>query len=584
MTSTDGQLHLGSDFETKLSRALPLLLATGALPEDWDYRATTYDLPRFDSDIAFARRFEQALDDILDSGRLDAGLSAPQAIRERLIAVGLPFDYARLGQPLSTVLELYMQSRTHAARCFSFASVTKPWLSVIESPTRSLPVRIYAEGGLPISEEKKRALRAAGHELHERWREDLPAHRPEVLTVLVTDGPFSGDVQTLAADAVCSPVPGGGLLLLRDAARIAPQGIQLIRKRTVAALLAADARAELERVAGLVPTAHPEATAADCDARLRALFPEVQTSLYFCTGLGRRGRGLHRGRRCAGAGAGGSLLRAERLWRHRAAHPRSAGARRRDRSPSARRHRSGRDGPAPHAGRSPAGSARGSRGCGGVRVPRDPHEPRAPGARLWRADEGRARVRPALGQESPHHRRHHAGSALPDLRQGLCRGLAVHPLEERLEVLHPRQGHAGRRRQRERPPRARDPRARPRARSGHGLVRASGAARGARRGPPGSGAAHGRDQRAHRPPRERVYEAHSAPGATRSPSTRSMERRSPRGSRPASSRSTCRRRPPRTPISSTSSSPTCSRTRPRWSRAASATASPPAVASRTSSM
>jgi cystathionine beta-lyase/cystathionine gamma-synthase len=285
MTSTDGQLHLGSDFETKLSRALPLLLAAGALPEDWDYRATTYDLPRFDSDIAFARRFEEALDDILDSGWLDAGLSAPQAIRERLIAVGLPFDYARLGQPLSTVLELYMQSRTHAARCFSFASVTKPWLSVIESPTRRLPVRIYAEGALPISEEKKRALRAAGHELHEQWREDLPAQRPDVLTVLVTDGPFSGDVQTLAADAVCSPVPGGGLLLLRDAARIAPQGIQLIRKRTVAALLAADARAELERVAGLVPTAHPEATAADCDARLRALFPEVQTSLYFCTGL-----------------------------------------------------------------------------------------------------------------------------------------------------------------------------------------------------------------------------------------------------------------------------------------------------------
>ncbi|MBK7395932.1 MAG: PLP-dependent transferase [Myxococcales bacterium] len=76
------------------------------------------------------------------------------------------------------------------------------------------------------------------------------------------------------------------MLLIRDAARIAPYGIQLIRKRTVAALLAADARAELERVAGMAPTPLPEATPADCEAELRALFPQVEDSAYFCTGLG----------------------------------------------------------------------------------------------------------------------------------------------------------------------------------------------------------------------------------------------------------------------------------------------------------
>jgi cystathionine beta-lyase/cystathionine gamma-synthase len=111
-----------------------------------------------------------------------------------------------------------------------------------------------------------------------------------VLTVLVEDAPFSGDVQSSVADAICFSVPAdgpsrGGVLLIRDTARIAPHGIQLIRKRTVAALLAADARAELERAAGLAPTVLAEATPADCEAKLRALFPQVRESLYFCTGL-----------------------------------------------------------------------------------------------------------------------------------------------------------------------------------------------------------------------------------------------------------------------------------------------------------
>lgn len=280
MATTNGDLHLGSDFSAKLGKALPRLLAAGALPDDWDHRATTYDLPRFDSDAAFAARFEQALTDILE-----ADLQAPEQLRERLAAVGLPFDYARLGQPLSTVFELYTQARTNAARCFSFASVTKPWLAVIEAPARRLPVRIYAQSKLPISDDKRRALGAAGCELHEEWRQALPARSPEALMVQVVDGPFVGDVQESAADAVSFAVANGGVLLLRDTARIDPSSINLIRKRTVAALLAADARAELERAAGLEPARLTEATEADCQAKLRALFPQIQDSLYFCTGL-----------------------------------------------------------------------------------------------------------------------------------------------------------------------------------------------------------------------------------------------------------------------------------------------------------
>ena len=163
-------LHLGPDFAAKLTKALPRLLAPGALPDDWDPRATTYDLPRFDSDAGFARRFEEALGEILE-----ADLEAPRQLRERLATVGLPFDYARLGQPLSTLFELYTQSRTNAARCVSFASATKPWLSVIESPSRTLPVRIYAQGALALSDDHKRALQATGCQLHEQWTQDLPA-------------------------------------------------------------------------------------------------------------------------------------------------------------------------------------------------------------------------------------------------------------------------------------------------------------------------------------------------------------------------------------------------------------------------
>ncbi len=283
MSSTSpsaAQPTLGPTFASALVRTLPRMLATGALPDDWDHRATTYDLMRFDSAEAFAQRFEQAL------GEIDRNESAtPEEVRARLAAVNLPFDYARLGQPLSVVFELYTQSHTNSARCFSFASVTKPWLAVVEAPGRIAPVRIYSDAKLRVSDEMRAALRASSCEVHESWRDPLPARDEAVLTVFVTSQPFAGDVQTVAADAVCFPVRGGGMLAIRDVARIAPGPIQLIRKRTVSALLAADARAELERIAGISPTPIAEATDATCAAKLRGLFPQIVESAFYCTGL-----------------------------------------------------------------------------------------------------------------------------------------------------------------------------------------------------------------------------------------------------------------------------------------------------------
>lgn len=188
MIPPSGDLHLGPAFATKLAQALPHLLAPGALPDDWDHRATTYDLTRFDSDTGFAERLDRALDELGD-------LRDPRALRERLTAVGLPFDYARLGQPLSTLFELWVQSRTHAARVYSFASVTKTWLSVIESPRRTLKVRVFADHVLPVSDEKKAELRAEGVELHERHEGPLPAPAGDALTVFVTAKRFTDDVR-----------------------------------------------------------------------------------------------------------------------------------------------------------------------------------------------------------------------------------------------------------------------------------------------------------------------------------------------------------------------------------------------------
>ena len=277
-SGSDGRIVLGADFRSQLEQVLPRILADGATPDDWDPRATTYDLTRFDSDEGFAGRFATAVAALKD-------ITAPEQVREVLTGVGLPFDYARLGQPLSTVFELWVQSAAKAARCFSFASVTKPWLSVIESPRRTMQVHVYADHVLPVSDEKKASLREQGCALHEQWTQPLPARSNDVLTVFVTQQRFEGDVNAVAADAVCFPVTHGGVLLIRDTTRIAPAGIQLIRKRTVSALIASDARTELELVAKTARTAFETSTPEACQARLQALFPEVKDSLYFCTGL-----------------------------------------------------------------------------------------------------------------------------------------------------------------------------------------------------------------------------------------------------------------------------------------------------------
>src|SRR3954447_10644845 len=255
-----------------------------ALPDDWEAEATTYDLPRFHTEEEFLDRFERAGRQILEADVRD-----PARLRALLADCGHPYDYARLGHPLSTVYELYLKARTGAKRAVSFASRTKAFLAPIEArrTPASEPVRLYAAGRLPLSEAAQAGLRAQQVEIHEQWPGPLPEPVPGTLTLYVGDGPpEAAALDRIQADAVACPVDEGGVLLIRQPAKLDPKRIQLIRKRTVAALLAANAKTELLRLLGLpVRPAPPAVHEADCDELLRGLFPQMRASAYFVTGL-----------------------------------------------------------------------------------------------------------------------------------------------------------------------------------------------------------------------------------------------------------------------------------------------------------
>lgn len=262
-----------------LREVLPRLLGTpGALPDDWDVQATTYDLTRFHSEATFAERFYAVAERL----RAEA-IEAPERVQDLLASCGLPYDYARLGQPLSTLYEMLVEAESGASHVVSFASRTKPYLSVIDAAAG--PVRLFSEGNLPLSEGRKARLRAGGTELREGHRGPIPPGPEGALTVYVAEGPYRPELMAVAADAVCFSVFEGGVLLVRSP-RIDVGAIRVLRKRTAGALLASSALVELRRAVGLAaPADLPSATPAECDALLRGLFPEMREALYFCTGL-----------------------------------------------------------------------------------------------------------------------------------------------------------------------------------------------------------------------------------------------------------------------------------------------------------
>lgn len=261
-----------------LHEVLPRILGTaGALPDDWDVQATTYDLTRFHSEATFAERFFAVAERIVADD-----VRAPDTLRDMLATCGLPYDYARLGQPLSTLYEMLVEAETGVPHAISFASVTKPYLSVVDAVDG--PVRIFADDVLPLSDTRKSLLRARGVELHEEHRGPIPRASTGILTLVVSEGPLTASLLESEADAVCFSVFEGGVLLIRSP-RIDAAKIRVLRKRTAGALLASSALVELRGRVGLPPLELPGAAPEQCDTLLGELFPEVRDSLFFCTGL-----------------------------------------------------------------------------------------------------------------------------------------------------------------------------------------------------------------------------------------------------------------------------------------------------------
>jgi cystathionine beta-lyase/cystathionine gamma-synthase len=262
--ATDAPLSL-HELEEVLRR---ILGQEQALPEDWEPQATTYDLPRFHSEAEFLTRFEDAARQILEQEIQD-----PPRLRALLAGCGHPYDYARLGHPLSTVYELYLRHLTGAGHAVSFASRTKAFLAPIEARREPSPVRLYAAGRLPLSAARQAALREQQVEIHENWTGPLSEAAPGTLTIYVGDSPPAKDtLEPVQADAISCPVDEGGVLLIRRGSplddSLSLKRIQLIRKRTVAALLAANAKTELQLLVLL-----PE------------IFPAMKASACYCTGL-----------------------------------------------------------------------------------------------------------------------------------------------------------------------------------------------------------------------------------------------------------------------------------------------------------
>lgn len=261
----------------ELQRLLRRLLAEpGRVPPDWQPAATTYDLPRFHGGEAFLARFTSAGRRILE------GADPVEA----LAACGLPYDYARLGHPWASVYELFMQATTGAERVVSFASRTKAFLAPLEVPGRTGPARVVSRGRIPLSEDSRALWRRRQVTFHDAWSRALPPAEPGMLTLFVVDtAPEDTDLDAIDADAVACPVTDGGVLLIRRDARFDATGLQLIRKRTVAALLAHTARRELMRLLGLDLPPAPAATEAACLAALQGVLPGVHGAAIYCTGL-----------------------------------------------------------------------------------------------------------------------------------------------------------------------------------------------------------------------------------------------------------------------------------------------------------
>ncbi len=267
-----------------------LLTHPEMMPEDWLPQATTYDLPRHYSQEVFEDNVKKAIGEIHQHQLTD-----PALIQQLLVKCGLPYDYARLGQPLSTLYEMLIKEDIgkEGTAVMSFASKTKSFLSLIEArPDTAQKISLYSKGEIPLSGRYKAELSEKNVYFYEHT--ELPEldcrDNRQCLCVYVHRGPYDDALKDLKADAVTYEVEDGGVLCLNRLDKVSLKALQVIRKRTVSALLPHHVLATLAERFDLTTPALPEVLPIaplkeQCHGQLQQLFGHMVDSEYFCTGL-----------------------------------------------------------------------------------------------------------------------------------------------------------------------------------------------------------------------------------------------------------------------------------------------------------
>jgi len=254
------------------------------IPEDWASEATTYDLNRHSSEKDFVQKFLNTAQHVMGQHIKDAPI-----ILRYLINCGHPYDYARLGQVLSTLYELLIQKLTQVDHVVSFASKTKPFLALIESSKNLQHFKLYSDAALPLSEKRKEKLIQNNVQIFEHWTDKIPDSKPDDYSIFVSISEFSEELLQINADAITFSLEQGGVLLLNTSKGIDVAKIQVIRKRTISALLAVDSKLEIENLLGISNTHSIQNTRdlkAQCDQLMQNIYPALHGKpLYFCTGL-----------------------------------------------------------------------------------------------------------------------------------------------------------------------------------------------------------------------------------------------------------------------------------------------------------
>ena len=210
------------------------------MPEDW--RGTTFN----NSELLGREGFSDGLLALLAQKHA----SVSPLDQAELVALGNAEDYLRVATNISTTLEcmLATQKGWGVEQVWSFASATMPFLAVALS-AGGRDVRLYTgDQPAPLTPAQCDVLALLGASLHCHAGPSPPAATVSATAVVLA---LEGVEGAEAADGIV----GDSVLYIVDTARIDPEEILVVRKRMATPMTTPQCEAQLERLAGLVPSA-----------------------------------------------------------------------------------------------------------------------------------------------------------------------------------------------------------------------------------------------------------------------------------------------------------------------------------------